>query len=453
MALRQLKPALQFSQGRSLPWSGATLVNCFSEKADGDRQTDFAIMAIPGLVEFADIATGEGRGTHVMGDLLYAVIGTTLYSVTSAGVSASIGAISGTGPVRMADNGQELAICAAPVGYVYSVGVLSTPVGLPQVSDVAYIDSYLVWTVYDSDQCVYSGINDATSYDALDVFTAEGSPDGAVGLIADHRELQIYGKNTIEIFYNAGGADNVFERQGNAFIERGCFDRDSIAKIDNSVHFLGDDRIVYRLDGYTPVRISTHAEEYTIRNATFARGFTYTQEGHKFYCLSIDDATLCYDMATGLWANRKSFGLDSYRVGSSTAAWNRIIMQDAITGKIYEPSLDAFNEDGETIAIEITLPTLEASRARVTMYTFEVYCETGVGLNSGQGSDPQIMMMYSDDGGRTWSNELWRSLGLIGQYKTRAIWRRLGQFRQRQMVLTITDPVRRLVMGYWADVR
>ena len=158
-------------------------------------------------------------------------------------------------------------------------------------------------------------------------------------------------------------------------------------------------------------------------------------------------------MATGLWANRKSFGLDSYRVGSSTAAWNRIIMQDAITGKIYEPSLDAFNEDGETIAIEITLPTLEASRARVTMYTFEVYCETGVGLNSGQGSDPQIMMMYSDDGGRTWSNELWRSLGLIGQYKTRAIWRRLGQFRQRQIKLTISDPVRKLVMGYYTDVR
>ena len=87
------------------------------------------------------------------------------------------------------------------------------------------------------------------------------------------------------------------------------------------------------------------------------------------------------------------------------------------------------------------------------MYAFEVYCETGVGLNSGQGSDPQIMLQYSDDGGRTYSNELWRSLGVIGAYKTRAIWRRLGQFRSRQIVLTITDPVRRLVMAYYADLR
>lgn len=453
MALRQVKPALQFSQGRSLPWSGASLVNCFAEKADGDKQTDFAIMAIPGLAEFATITAGEGRGVHVMGDAIYTVVGEKLYSVGSAGTVALIGTVTGTGPVRMADNGQELAICAAPIGYVYSGGSLTTPAGLPLVSDVAYIDSYLVWTVYDSDQCIYSGINDATSYDALDVFTAEGSPDGAVGLIADHRELQIYGASTIEIFYNAGGSDNVFERQGNAFIERGCFDRDSIAKIDNSVHFYGDDRIVYRLDGYTPFRISTHAIEYQLRNATYARGFVYTQEGHKFYVLNTDVGCFAYDMATGTWHQRKSFGLDNYRVGSAVSAWNRTIMQDAVTGKLYEPSLDLNDEDGETIAVQIALPTLEAGRSRVTMYALEVYCETGVGLNSGQGSDPQIMLQYSDDGGRTYSNELWRSLGEIGKYKTRAIWRRLGQFRQRQIVLTITDPVRKLVMGYFADIR
>lgn len=453
MALRQLKPALQYSQGRSLPWSGATLVNCFSEKADGDKLVDFAIMAIPGLTMFANIDPSAIRGTHTMGDLLYVVAGVVLYAVTEAGVATNVGFIPGTASVRMADNGQELAICAAPVGYVYSSGVLSTPAGLPQVSDVAYIDSYIVWTVYDSDQCIYSGINDATSYDALDVFTAEGSPDGAVGLIADHRELQIYGTATIEIFYNAGGSDNVFERQGNAFIERGCFDRDSIVKIDNSVHFFGDDRVVYRLDGYTPIRISTHAIEYRLRNATYARGFVYSMEGHKFYALNTDAGSFVYDMATGAWHERKSFGLSNYRVGCAVSAWGRVIMGDAYTGKLYIPSLDTLDENGELIVCEIGLPTLEASRARVTMYTFEVYCETGVGLNSGQGSDPQIMMTYSDDGGRTWSNELWRSLGLIGQYKTRAIWRRLGQFRQRQIKLTISDPVRKLVMGYYCDVR
>ena len=453
MALRQLRPALQYSEGRSKPWSGAVVVNGFAEKSDGDKETEFALMAIPGLSLFATLGVQGVRGLHMMGPLLYAVAGTALFSVTEAGAVTTIGSIPGTAPVRMVDNGAELAICAAPLGYVYSGGTVAAPSGLPQVSDVAYIDSYFVWSVYDSDQCIYSGIADGASYDALDVFTAEGSPDGLVGLIADHRELQLYGGGTVEIFYNAGGIDNVFERQGNAFIERGCFDRDSIAKIDNSVQFVGDDRIVYRLDGYTPLRISTHAIEYRIRNASYARAFVYTQEGHKFYVLNTDTGCFAYDLATGAWHERKSWGLDNYRVGYSVPAWGGVIMSDAYTGKLYRPDLDIFTEDGERIQLKIGLPGLEASRERVTMYAFEVYCETGVGLNSGQGADPQIMLRYSDDGGRNWSNELWRSLGAIGEYRTRAIWRSLGQFRQRDIELTITDPVRRLVMGYYADVR
>jgi hypothetical protein len=79
------------------------------------------------------------------------------------------------------------------------------------------------------------------------------------------------------VFYNTGAADFPFERQGNAFIERGCIDRDSIVKLDNGTFFVGDDRIVYKLDGYTPCRVSTHAVEKTLSEASWFRGFTYTQ--------------------------------------------------------------------------------------------------------------------------------------------------------------------------------
>jgi len=159
-------------------------------------------------------------------------------------------------------------------------------------------------------------------------------------------------------------------------------------------------------------------------------------------------------MATGAWHERRSWGMDNYRVGSAARAFGGAILADYTTGKLYTPNLDSnYTENGARISMEIGLPTLEASRSRVTCYAFEVYCETGVGLNSGQGSDPKIMLRYSKDGGRTKSNELWRSLGTIGNYKARAIWRGLGQFRQLDIDLTITDPVRRLVMGYYADVR
>lgn len=450
--MRQLKPAIQYSEGRTKPWSGARVLNCFAERSDGDKGSEYALMAIPGLDLFTSITENPVRGSHVMDGIIYAVVGITLYSIDQGGATTQLGQILGTGPVRMADNGSEVAICAAPTGYVYSGGTVHIPSDLPEVSDVAYIDGYFVWTILDSDQAIYSGINDGLSYDGLDVFSAEGAPDGLKGLINDHRELQMFGGGTIEIFFNAGG-DDAFVRQGNAFIERGCFDRDSIAKIDNSVHFLGDDRIVYRLDGYSPIRISTHAEEYLLRNVTYARAFVYTQEGHKFYCLTTDTCTMCYDMATGLWHNRQSWNLPNYRVGGAVQAWGGVYMTDAYSGNFYRPNLDSYTENGDPISVQIDLPTITAARERVTCYAFEAYCESGVGLNEGQGANPQIMLRYSKDGGRTYSNEMWRSLGKIGEYLARAVWRSLGQFRQLNIRLTMTDPVRRFVMSYWADVR
>lgn len=448
------KPALQFSQGRSKPWSGAKLVNCFAEKGDGDQRDLFSVMLIPGLVEFSDISASAVRGTHVMAGTLYAVVGASLYSVASAGTATLLGAVPGSGLVRMANNGEEIAIVSGGTGYCYSGGTVQAVSGLPAVVDVVFFDSYFVWIFGATGQIGLSGLNDGLTFDAGDIATVEGSPDALLGAINDHRELQLYGPETIEIWYNSGAADFPFERQGNAFIERGCFDRDSIVKIDNSVHFFGDDRIVYRLDGYSPIRISTHAIEYELRNATYARAFSYTQEGHKFYVLNSDVGTFAYDMSTGAWHERKSDGLDYYRVGGAVTAYNQTILSDAATGKLYTPSLDTYDEDGDTISMEIHLPTIESgTRGEITCYAFELMCETGVGLNSGQGSDPQVMLQYSDNGGRTWSNELWRSMGAIGTYATRVIWRKLGQFRQRQFKIVVTDPVRRLVFGYYLDAR
>lgn len=451
--LTKVKPTLQSSIGRSSAWGGAKLVNCFAEKGEGDQRDLYAVMLIPGLVEFCDLGMNI-RGIHRMADTLYVVADTQLYSVDSTGTATLIGTIPGTGRVAMADNGVQLGIVSGTNGYVLSSGTITTPTNLPSVSDVDYIDGYMLWTVAGSDQFVISALNDATSYDPLDVGVAEGSPDGLVGVIVDHREVQLYGKRTIEIFYNSGASDFPFDRQGNAFIERGCLSRDSLVKIDNSVMFMGDDRVCYRLDGYNPIRVSTHAKEYAWRNATDFWAYTYTQEGHKFYVLCTDVGTFAFDIATGLWHDRQSSGMDNWRAGFAENVYGQTIFADHDGSKLYTGSLDVFEEDGNPIAMEVTVPVIESpDRRRLTFYAFEMTAETGVGLNSGQGSDPQVMLSWSDDGGHTWSNELWRSLGAIGAYRTRAVWRKLGQAWQRQFRFRITDPVRRVVLGYYVDAR
>ena len=191
--------------------------------------------------------------------------------------------------------------------------------------------------------------------------------------------------------------------------------------------------------------------EYYLRNITYCRAWTYTQEGHKFYAFECDNGTFLFDHATGAWHQRKSFGSDFWRCNGAISAYGQTLFFDRDNGNIYTASLDTYTENGNAISYEITLPTIEAGRERVTMYAFEVTIETGQG--NATVTDPQIALTYSDDGGHTWSNEMWTSAGLLGEYRTRAIWRKLGQFRVRQMKLVMTDAFYRLVIGYWADTR
>jgi hypothetical protein len=380
-----LKPALQSSQGRSRDWSGATLLNCFAEKADGDKRADFAVMATPGLTLWGSTGGGAIRGRQVVGGVLYVVSGNGLFSLSNTGEATLLGTIGGDGPVRMAGNYTEVCIAAGGVGYVWSGGDLHTPVPF-DVSDVLYADGFMIWIIEDSEQFIISSLDDALTYDAADIASVEGFPDNIVGAINDHRDIQFFGGVSTEIYYNSGDAAFPFERQGNAFIERGCLDGDSIVKLDNTVYFVGDDRIVYALNGYTPQRVSTHAIEYHLHAATYARAFTYSQEGHKFYCLEVDAGTFVFDVATGAWHQRQSWGMDHWRVGGAVQAYGLTLLTDRGTGNLYLADMDVFTENGDPIAFEITLPTIEAGRERKTMNAFEVVCETGVGIN---GTAPQ----------------------------------------------------------------
>lgn len=452
---QRIRPALQYSEGRSLVWSGAKLVNAYAEGSDGDKTDPFAVLGIPGLIPFSNISTLPVRGLHEMAGTLYGVVGATLYSVSSSGTASSLGTVAGTGPVQMADNGTQLAIQGGALnnqGYVLDAGTLYTSiVNLPPVSGVVYMDGYFIWPVFESDQFVISALSDGLSYDPLDVATVEGDPDDIVGVVNLQRELQFFGSKTIEIWFDSGAADFPFERSPNAFIERGCRDRDGIVKIDNSVHFVGDDLIVYRLNGYTPTRISTHAIEYKIASASWFRAFTYSQEGTKHYVLNTDVGTFVYEMSTGAWHERQSLALPNYRVSCAASAYGETVMGDAYTGKLYTPSLDVFTENGAVIPITIVFPGVASDGTKKTCYSLEVICETGVGNSADP--DPQMLMSYSVNSGRTFSNELARSMGAVGEYLTRCIWRPGIQFRQLQFKLAMPSLTKRYVISAVANIR
>ena len=424
-----------------------------------------ALVGTPGLKLLATLGDGPIRGVwYTSNGKLYVVSGSTLYKVASDWTHTTIGTLqTSTGQVSMADNGAQLVVVDGPNGY----WVKLSDETFTQIDDdewlgsnrVTYQDGYFIFVKPDSQQFYLSDLNDITFSDPANT-NAEGAPDNIVGHISVHRNLWLLGENTTEIFYNSGDSVNPFQRIDGSFMEYGCAAKFSIAKMANSLFWLGRDAsgqgMVVLANGYAPQRISTHAVEQAIQkysDISDAVAFTYQENGHHFYVLSFPtgDATWVYDTATNLWHERaylKQGGLKRHRANCHAFAYGKHVVGDYENGKLYEMSLDNLSDAGAEIARIRVLPHLSKSMKRIFYNSFQLDIESGTGIDgTGQGTDPQVMLQWSDDGGHTWKNEHWRGFGKIGQTRRRCIWRQLGSARDRVFRVKITDPVKVTMIG------
>lgn len=432
------------------------LVNCYAEQAPQNGKAPMSVRRIPGTVLHCSTVS-NGRGLYRWKTQLYCVSGNTLYHVLSNGSVVSIGTISGSGLISWAETPTQLVICDAGASYTYDGTTLA------QIADADFvdgaqccsIDGYVLFRRENSGVFFASDLADATSYDALMFASAEGLSDNIVGIIADHRQAILAGEDSMEIWYNAGVSGFPFIRDPNGFIELGCRAGRSLAKIDNTVFWLASDLTVRRLDGVTPIRVSTHGVEQAIRGYTSddAQGFCYSDGGHLFYALSFptDLATWVYDATTQLWHERSSYGYTRWRPCAAALAYGRWYVQCYSTGKIGYLDHETYTDFGDTQRVEVTFQDTYNDGNRIIHNTFEVVVETGVGLVSGQGSDPQVTLEVSDDSGRTWRTKPTKSLGEIGEYKTRLRWISLGQSRYRRYRLSMSDPVKFVVADALLD--
>lgn len=340
-------------------------------------------------------------------------------------------------------------------GTAFTVTGISDPAFAGGATSVAFCDGYMIFSRPDSGQWFISGLYDATTFDALDFATAEGGPDNLKRIFVDHREVIAFGERTIEVYANQGGADFPFVRVEGAFIERGCIAAASVAKMDNGVFFIGDDRMVYRLQGYTPARISTSAVEEVLRDASDvedAEGWTYVLAGHHFYVLTLptSEITLVYDAQTNLWHQMRSGTTQTgrWRAQWAMLAFGKSLVGDSLDGNVYELDIDTYDENGEQRRWIARTPTMYADGKLARSKLIELECELGVGIGSGQGSDPTVMMRTSDDGGTTWSPERTGSMGAQGVTKRRHVrWYRNGSFEQRIIEFSGADPVKTTLFG------
>jgi hypothetical protein len=514
---------------RSVNAADNRMVNLYPEVVPEGGKEPAYLQRCPGLALRTNIGTGPIRGLWSLGNYLYVVSGNEMYKLNSNYVQQgqnqllledgffilledgstvlmenqalpSLGVVSGTGPVSMADNGTQIFVAANPDGYIYNTATDAfqqiTDPDFPGAVTVGYLDGYFVFNEPNSQRVWVTSLLDGLSVDPLDFASAEGSPDGLVSLIIDHREAWLFGTNSVEVWYNSGDADFPLTRIQGAYNEIGCIAPYSVAKMDNSVFWLGADArgqgIVYRANGYQGIRVSTHAVEFAIQgygDLTDAVGYTYQQDGHTFYVLNFTnaDTTWVFDAATGAWHERAGFRNGDFKRhrGNNHARFNgEPIVGDYQNGKLYAFNLDVYADDGQTqkwLRRWRALPTGANDLKRTAHHSLQIDCETGVGLSgydfldydylgtealqilqteSGEdlildytattGANPQLMLRWSDDGGHTWNGERTTSMGRTGQYGTRAIFRRLGmtlKLRDRVYEVSGTDPVKVAIMG------
>ena len=464
----------EYAVSRSPQLSNAQLLNFLTERQPQEAAGRAPLIGCPGIKQLGEIPAAANdtgiahRGAWNFNGAMYVVAGVNLYSVSSSGGYTLVGSgITGTGRVSMSDNGTQLCIVNGAAGWIYTVAD-----GLTQITSSAFypadtvffMDGYFIFDRAGTNEWFLSALFDGLTYNGLDFASAEGLPGLLTGVVTNLQLLFIICSGHIELWYDAGSADFPFQRYSGGIIDYGCTAPFTIIKQDGAIFFLGADKVFYRLQGNVPIRVSSHPIETALQTAddlTDAFCTTYTWEGHKVVNLTVPAIakTFSFDISTEKWHERGSVDSDftdlgvGWRAATLLQVYNGTYVGDATSGKVGLIDTTTYTEFGNPIMGLIASMNQQADRRRVYCSRFELKVQAGVGLATGQGSDPQIMLRRSTDGGMTWSTQQpWRSMGQTGEYDKRLRWMAQGQGRQLMWQLTVTDPVPRAIIGAYADL-
>jgi hypothetical protein len=414
------------------------LINAYAETMGEGRNAKMRVRMSPGLTAFASDANDIAcRGAILSGDYVYAVFETGVYKIDSTGARTSIGAISGTGPVYMALNANAQIGVVTRLGRYYVIEddeiqpQSTADIGL--FNSICWVSGCFVLTLANG-TFYTTGLNDAKSITGTDTATAEGSPDGLVGGFAHGSELWLFGTETTEVwaFNGAPPPGAPFARQGGSWINKGCLSFASVVQADNTVFWVGNDRLVYRNANYTPQRISHEGVERDIARVSdpsTIRGGTYTIDGHAFYVLSCSLWTWVYDIKERRWHERRSRNLNRWKAEVFINAFGMWLVGTVDDGTLYEIDMSTTLEGSDLMVTTArSLPMGdEPDRAVIFEATLDFVTGRAAITGTAPQTDPYVELRYSDDGGATWSMPRQLPLGTQGQYRARCVARRLGR--------------------------
>ncbi len=435
--------------------------NLYLEKHEVEgAATPYALLPTPGTILFASVSQAPIRAVFAIGGEAYCVAGYAFYELFSDGTTIQRGTVEyNLHPATICANGDagdQLFVTSGDVGYCYDRTTHAfTTVQAVGCTMGASIDGRFVYLDASTGTVYSSALYDGTTWNPTHYAQSTAGDPWVSLCVTPDRLIRVFGESTGEVLADAGLPGFPFAVIPEAYIPFGIAAPYAFT-VDTSVTWLtktskGRGQVV-RAQGYTPLRVSNHGIEATVlRYETIddTTAFSYQAQGHPvcLFTFPTEDATWCVDEATGKWHSRSYWNTatgmaQAYRPGCAMEAFGLTLVGDRVTGSIYELTPTSYTDVDGALIRRTRQPAPQAvDRRRFVVDAFELVTDVGVGLISGQGSDPQAMLRVSRDGGQTFGAEHWTTLGAIGDYRTRVIWTQLGTCRSFVPQLVITDPV------------
>lgn len=473
--------------GRYEEISRQRLINCYYEPRD--KKTGIIFMCA-GMARRVIVSSAPFRGGIECDGITYGVWGDGAYKVTEAGIVEFLGYVTGSKMVSMAKNGAEIApasqadvspdftvtgkyvlqaatgvyrlsgtgpAATAQIGIVSDAGdyyVIENDIleqigtaDLPKWISICELDGYFVLAAQDG-RFFNTGINDAKKINGLDYATAEGNRDKNVAVVAHRLELFVFGGETTEVWRDvANPVGSPFSRLPGAVLPKGARSAQSIREADNTLVWVGDDNIVYRNDGYSPIRISRFAVERSIQEDPAPEDIeaqVWAENGHTFYAITGTNWTWVYDFATREWHERVSYGAARWRARGMVIAFGSNLVGSRDDGALYELQTELRIEGTKPLVCRIRAPSFDAFPDPVSYDEINIKLVTGRASAAGtrNETDPLLTLRWSDDAAMfTGSRQI--SLGKVGQRNVTVRSHRLGSSRNgmpRTWELEISDP-------------
>ena len=438
--------------------------------------TRAAFYPTPGQQPFVTVTDVGTRALLYIAGRMFAVIGAGFYEVFVTQTATPRGTVrQDTYPATISYNGPtggQLFITSGGNGYCYDLTTNALTIVLTgEATQGGMVDGYFLAFNLATGRVRLSNLNDGTTWDPNQFFARSIAPDPWQAMLIVDREICLIGEKTGEFWYDAGNFPQPFAPNNSAIFNYGTIAPFGAAIVAGRPTWLSqsDDGagIVVAAEGYSPQRISTHAVETEIANfartarITDAEVLSYQDQGHQFgsFTFPSANATRVFDATTSLWHHRGTWNnganrQDAWKARVHCYAFGKHLVGDWSSGTINELDVTFGSEADGSVIRRTRIPpglTVASRRRPVRVRRFEVLMEPGLGLVSGQGSDPQLMLRTSRNGGKTWSAERSRSAGALGDYGATAVWTRCGSSPTVWVPeVSVSDPIAWRLIG--ADV-